>query len=91
MGERRSRGACVLAVAALVLQAVSLGRCEGSGGLLLDARKLEKFVDELPYMPRLRGYGVAEGGWLVAGNLTIGMYETTWVSTVHTCAEMMCI
>jgi hypothetical protein len=55
---------------------------------LLDARTLEKFVDELPDMPRLRGYGVAEGGWLVAVNVTIGMYETTWVSTVHTCAEI---
>ncbi|KAG8053584.1 hypothetical protein GUJ93_ZPchr0001g30241 [Zizania palustris] len=36
------------------------------------------FVDELPDMPRLRGYGVAEDGELVAGNLTIGMYETMW-------------
>ncbi|GJN05949.1 hypothetical protein PR202_ga23628 [Eleusine coracana subsp. coracana] len=78
MGERRSRRACVLAVAALVLHAVALGRAEESSGGLLDARRLEKFVDELPDMPRLRGYGVAEGGRLVAGNLTIGMYDTTW-------------
>lgn len=50
----------------------------GDGGALLDPRELEKFVDELPDMPRLRGYGVTEGGALVAGNLTIGMYDTTW-------------
>lgn len=84
MGERRRpRGACCLAVAALVLlHAVALGRGEesDSGGGLLDAGKLEKFVDELPDMPRLRGYGVAEDGRFVAGNLTIGMYDTTWVS-----------
>ncbi|XP_062199949.1 multicopper oxidase LPR1 homolog 2-like [Phragmites australis] len=79
MGKRRSVGACLLAVAALVLQVVALGRGEESAsGGLLDPRELEKFVDELPDMPRLRGYGVAEGGGLVAGNLTIGMYDTTW-------------
>lgn len=51
------------------------------GGRLLDAGKLEKFVDELPDMPVLRGYGVADGGRLVAGELNVGMYDTTWVST----------
>lgn len=48
------------------------------GGRLLDAGKLEKFVDELPDMPVLRGYGVADGGRLVAGELNVGMYDTTW-------------
>uniref|UniRef100_A0A453DSK8 Uncharacterized protein n=1 Tax=Aegilops tauschii subsp. strangulata TaxID=200361 RepID=A0A453DSK8_AEGTS len=44
----------------------------------MDAGRLEKFVDELPDMPLLRGYGVGEGGNLVAGELAVGMYDTTW-------------
>jgi len=84
MGERRlPAGACLLAVA-MVLQAAAvvlvLGEESDGAGALLDPRQLEKFVDELPDMPRLRGYGVTEGGAIVAGNLTIGMYDTTWVS-----------
>ena len=84
MGERRlPAGACLLAVA-MVLQAAAvvlvLGEESDGAGALLDPRQLEKFVDELPDMPRLRGYGVTAGGALVAGNLTIGMYDTTWVS-----------
>ena len=83
MGERRlPAGACLLAVA-MVLQAAAvvlvLGEESDGAGALLDPRQLEKFVDELPDMPRLRGYGVTEGGAIVAGNLTIGMYDTTWV------------
>lgn len=82
MEKRRFLGVCLL-VAVLVLRAAVLGRGDdgGGGGRLLDPGKLEMFVDELPDMPRMRGYGVAEGGKLVAGNLTIGMYETMWVST----------
>ncbi|KAF8724569.1 hypothetical protein HU200_020832 [Digitaria exilis] len=79
MGERRF--ACVLAVAAMVLQAAAAvfgGDGQSGGGALLNPRGLEKFVDKLPDMPRLRGYGVTDGGALVAGNLTIGMYDTTW-------------
>jgi len=76
MGERRlPAGACLLAVA-MVLQAAAvvlvLGEESDGAGALLDPRQLEKFVDELPDMPRLRGYGVTEGGSIVAGNLTIG-------------------
>lgn len=92
MGERRS--ACLLAVMAMVvLQAAAVlggGEQQSGGTPLLDPRGLEKFVDELPDMPRLRGYGVTDGGELVAGNLTIGMYDTTWVSdtsTLSRCAE----
>jgi hypothetical protein len=84
MGDRRS--ACLLAAAAavaVVLFQAASAAVLGGGGPLLDPRRLEKFVDELPDMPRLRGYGVMEGGRLVAGNLTIGMYDTTWVSA-HT-------
>ncbi|KAF2948193.1 hypothetical protein DAI22_01g018400 [Oryza sativa Japonica Group] len=79
MEKRRFLGVCLL-VAVLVLRAAVLGRGDdgGGGGRLLDPGKLEMFVDELPDMPRMRGYGVAEGGKLVAGNLTIGMYETMW-------------
>ncbi|KAL6847815.1 hypothetical protein ACP4OV_021943 [Aristida adscensionis] len=88
MEARRSPGAVVCLLLAAAAMAVLLqvapvaGGSEesggGGGGGLLDPRGLEKFVDELPDMPRLRGYGVAEDGRLVAGNLTIGMYDTTW-------------
>jgi len=80
MGEDR-RSACLLAVAVALQAAAVLGggeRQRGGGAAILDPRGLEKFVDELPDMPRLRGYGIAEGGALVAGNLTIGMYDTSW-------------
>ncbi|CAO2174444.1 unnamed protein product [Urochloa humidicola] len=70
------RSAWLLAVALVALQAAAA--VLGGGGALLNPRRLEKFVDDLPDMPRLRGYGVTDGGALVAGNLTIGMYDTTW-------------
>ncbi|KAJ3694405.1 hypothetical protein LUZ60_009885 [Juncus effusus] len=44
---------------------------------LLKPKTLEMFVDELPNMPKLQAYRF-EGGKPVAGNLTIGMYDTTW-------------
>jgi hypothetical protein len=91
---RRFLGLCLLLAAAwtFVFQAAVLadhgesGEGDKQGVRLLDAGKLEKFVDELPDMPVLRGYGVAEGGTLVAGELTVGMYDTTWVrmSAAHT-------
>jgi hypothetical protein len=93
MEASRFLGTCLLVAAAwpLVFQAAVLGEGGGEelkqGVLLLDAGRLEKFVDELPDMPVLRGYGVAEGGMLVAGELTVGMYDTTWVRTsvyIHT-------
>ncbi|KAG6486216.1 hypothetical protein ZIOFF_054786 [Zingiber officinale] len=45
---------------------------------LFDLSKLEMFVDELPSMPTLLGYGVGNNGSFVAGNLTIGMYQKFW-------------
>ncbi|XP_035819846.1 multicopper oxidase LPR1 homolog 2-like [Zea mays] len=94
MGERRRfpASACLLALAAVVvLQAavvvLVLGEASDGGALLVGPRQLEKFVDEMPDMPRLRGYGVTERGALVADNLTIGMYDTSWVSArnIHVC------
>lgn len=41
------------------------------------ASSLEMFVDELPDMPRLRGYKW-EDGVLTSGKLRIGMFETKW-------------
>jgi hypothetical protein len=69
-------GACLLVFQAAAVLADD-GDKQGAG--LLDAGRLEKFVDELPDMPVLRGYGVGEGGMLVAGELTVGMYDTMWV------------
>ncbi|XP_073000331.1 multicopper oxidase LPR1 homolog 2-like [Typha latifolia] len=48
-----------------------------SGNNLFDLNKLEMFVDELPDMPKLQGFGF-KNGVLVAGNLTVGMYDTMW-------------
>ncbi|KAJ1282820.1 hypothetical protein BS78_03G080800 [Paspalum vaginatum] len=81
MEERWPACWLAVAIAMVVLQAAAvLGLVgeERDGGPILDPRELEKFVDELPDMPRLRGYAVTGGGALVAGNLTIGMYDTTW-------------
>lgn len=41
------------------------------------ASSLEMFVDELPDMPRLKGY-IREDGVLQSGKLRIGMFETKW-------------
>lgn len=42
--------------------------------------KLKMFVDELPDMPRVRGFSLRKGV-PVSKSLKIGMYEKTWVST----------
>ncbi|CAM0879185.1 unnamed protein product [Alopecurus aequalis] len=83
MEMRSFFGACLLLAAAwpFVFQAAvhaEDGEELKQGVRLLDAGRLEKFVDELPDMPVLRGYGVGEGGMLLAGELTVGMYDTTW-------------
>ncbi|KAJ3692383.1 hypothetical protein LUZ60_012733 [Juncus effusus] len=44
---------------------------------LLDPSTLDMFVDELPQMPTILGFEM-ENGKPVAGDLTIGMYDTTW-------------
>ncbi|XP_020251817.1 multicopper oxidase LPR2-like [Asparagus officinalis] len=46
-------------------------------GPLVSPAKLEMFVDELPRMPTVHGYGVGDGGPVTA-HLTIGMYLKTW-------------
>ncbi|XP_073367549.1 multicopper oxidase LPR1 homolog 2-like [Aegilops tauschii subsp. strangulata] len=75
----RFLGACLLLLAAAAAVLAHGEGEEGKRGVrLLDAGRLEKFVDELPDMPLLRGYGVGEGGNLVAGELAVGMYDTTW-------------
>jgi hypothetical protein len=40
---------------------------------------LPKYVDALPQMPKILGYGIGPFGFPVPINLTIGMYHTTWV------------
>uniref|UniRef100_A0A0E0FFN7 Plastocyanin-like domain-containing protein n=1 Tax=Oryza nivara TaxID=4536 RepID=A0A0E0FFN7_ORYNI len=39
---------------------------------------LPKYVDALPQMPKILGYGIGPFGFPVPINLTIGMYHTTW-------------
>lgn len=46
--------------------------------LLQVASSLHMYVDELPQIPKLFGYTMVNGVPRPA-NLTIGMYETTWV------------
>lgn len=70
----------VLAVAASCLWGAKQASGD-SGKDMLDVSKLERFVDELPDMPRLQGYGVKDD-LLLPGNLTVGMYEKFWVSSL---------
>lgn len=70
----------VLAVAASCLWGAKQASGD-SGKDMLDVSKLEMFVDELPDMPRLQGYGVKDD-LLLPGNLTVGMYEKFWVSSL---------
>ena len=63
----------------LYLVIVLLVQIRGDNGdNLLDPSTLEMFVDELPQMPKIKGYDI-NNGMFVAGNLTIGIYDTTWV------------
>uniref|UniRef100_A0A452XLV1 Uncharacterized protein n=1 Tax=Aegilops tauschii subsp. strangulata TaxID=200361 RepID=A0A452XLV1_AEGTS len=82
MVKGRFLGMCLLLVAAAGL-ADGKGKGKKQGVRLLDAGRLEKFVDELPDIPVLRGYGVAERGRLVAGELAVGMYDTMWRVRAH--------
>ncbi|KAJ0962739.1 hypothetical protein J5N97_027861 [Dioscorea zingiberensis] len=49
----------------------------GDDNKLLTASKLEMFVDDLPMMPKIRGFAVKDGA-IVPGNLTIGMFHKLW-------------
>uniref|UniRef100_A0A1D1XHE5 Spore coat protein A n=1 Tax=Anthurium amnicola TaxID=1678845 RepID=A0A1D1XHE5_9ARAE len=40
--------------------------------------KLEMFVDDLPDMPKIKGYDLLKDGAPVPKSLTIGMFEKTW-------------
>ncbi|GLJ09450.1 hypothetical protein SUGI_0109910 [Cryptomeria japonica] len=42
------------------------------------ASSLEMFVDELPDMPKLKGYVARRGGVYAPAHLEIGMFETNW-------------
>ena len=46
---------------------------------LLDASQLKMFVDELPDMPKIKGYDVVNGDH-VPKSLIIGMFHKKWVS-----------
>ncbi|KAJ4765429.1 Cell division protein FtsP [Rhynchospora pubera] len=74
---RNALFSCILSLALLV-------QCRGfvlvhgdDGRNLFIPKKLEMFVDELPDMPKLQGYHFKDGERF-AGNLSIGMYDTTW-------------
>ena len=75
----------------LLVQYIEFVHVRGDNGInLLQPKKLEMFVDEMPDMPKLQGYRF-EDGVPVAGNLTIGMYDTTWVCfffPLHLCFFM---
>lgn len=49
---------------------------------LLDPSELEKFVDEVPDMPRILGYELLNG-IPKPKSLHIGMFQKNWVSSVH--------
>ncbi|PKA63517.1 hypothetical protein AXF42_Ash005412 [Apostasia shenzhenica] len=61
----------------VLLQAATTGAAAVGEGLINVAR-LKMFVDDLPDMPRLQGFRVRDGE-LLPGNLTIGMYEKSWI------------
>lgn len=48
---------------------------------LVNASKLEMFVDELPHMPKIYGYDVADGV-PKSKSLKIGMFKKKWVCGV---------
>nr|CAD1842682.1 unnamed protein product [Ananas comosus var. bracteatus] len=75
--------AAVVAVLVIIVTIIVEGVvvCEGTSeekNGLYRLSKLEMFVDELPDMPKLQGFRFDAAGAPVAGNLTIGMYDTTW-------------
>lgn len=49
---------------------------------LINPSQLEMFVDELPDMPKIKGY-YAANGVVKPKKLEIGMFEKKWVSTIN--------
>ena len=47
-----------------------------------NAYALKMFVDELPYMPLIKGYSQTHDGKYLPANLTIGMYMKLWVCSI---------
>jgi hypothetical protein len=77
MGMKHCVAQAFLSLAMVLVQT----RGGNEENLLLDPSTLEMFVDELPQMPKIKGYEI-KNGVPVAGNLTIGIYDTTWVIDV---------
>lgn len=49
---------------------------------LIEVSELKMFVDELPDMPRIKGYKV-KNGVPVPADLKIGMFHKKWVSCIY--------
>ncbi|MQL78115.1 hypothetical protein Taro_010539 [Colocasia esculenta] len=60
----------------LLCLAVEIAWADGG---LFDTSALEMFVDDLPEMPKIRGYDLRRNGTPVSKSLTIGMFEKTWI------------
>ena len=56
-----------------------LGELRTSWAEVLNQSQLEMFVDELPHMPKIKGFHVVNGS-PKAKSLTIGMFKKKWVS-----------
>lgn len=64
------------------LSRVVVNSAATTGGGLINPLKLEMFVDELPDMPKIKGY-YAANGVVKPKKLEIGMFEKKWVSTIN--------
>ncbi|CAA7402122.1 unnamed protein product [Spirodela intermedia] len=72
MGVARLRPAVQLLLCLVVVRVAS------DDGGLFGVSRLEMFVDDLPEMPKIRGYDLRTGGVPSTRTLTIGMFQTTW-------------
>ena len=65
----------------LLITLVALSGCSSSASdHLVNVSKLEKFVDELPHMPKILGYHLSDGV-PKSKSLKIGMFKKKWVCT----------